>query len=54
MPNHSSYAVYGAMEILLEILWLGASFCSASILWEQTLVAIWRAAAAIQTPQVFR
>jgi hypothetical protein len=24
MPNHSSYAVYGAMEILLEILWFNA------------------------------
>ena len=29
-------------------------FLQRLILWEQTLVAIWRAAAAIQTPQVVR
>ena len=31
MPNHSSYAVYGAMEISLEILWFGASAWRADV-----------------------
>ena len=53
MPNHSQRDL-GFTADLLEILWSDASGASAWItLWEQTLVAIWRAAAVIQSTRSF-